>query len=409
MVRVSMLVFLSLVGQGTASVEVARPATPTRAAAVSRSLPSKAWRQSRKVLNLSSTFGSATKASPYDRIAGHPVFSVTTAWGSPYMSMEKLSDLNEVVQENTGAGRTKPQSISEEQSEYRTVALYFLDPDDALAVHGEMKQMEQMQNVDIRVTSFSLAKALRQASNLGSGLVTGAPPDPLDGTIKASEGGALRYKLVPPKRQLYYAARCIGKERVGLFGDTATQDAMTAVMGNSAIEGTNLGRRRDKRERKTPQSKTAMQQQNAHMEGYVGIPVFYAPTLRKSLPLVKQVLSGSRHETPLFFNYEDLEATWRQLRERNPRLPEQPEQVEVFNLWDVLTSMDKEAATNKRKAREEKFSLTSTLKASLRRLAADMPGLQHITFIPSSRSVQYKESISARGNSKARLRPMRAW
>jgi hypothetical protein len=35
------------------------------------------------------------------------------------------------------------------------------------------------------------------------------------------------------------------------------------------------------------------------------------------------------------------------------------------------------------------------------------PGLDSITFLPSSRAIDYKEAISARGNDKARLRPMR--
>jgi hypothetical protein len=35
------------------------------------------------------------------------------------------------------------------------------------------------------------------------------------------------------------------------------------------------------------------------------------------------------------------------------------------------------------------------------------PGLDSITFVPSSCAIDYKEAISARGNGKARLRPMR--
>lgn len=321
------------------------------------------------------------------------------------MNMEKLSDLDEVVPTDSSSSKT-PQSISEEQNEYRTVVLYFLDPDDALGVHSEMKQMENMDKADLRLTTFSLAKALRQASNLGRGLVTGLPPDPLDGNLKYDEGASLRYKIVPPKRQLYYAARCIGKERVGLFGEAGSDDAQAAVMGNSALEGLNLIRRREKRERKTPKSKTPAQLASAHMEGYTGIPVFFAPTFRRRHPLIKRLLTGCQYETPLFFNYEDMMDAWQTLKSRKwlKKLPDVPENVEVFNLWDVLTSMDRDIYANKPKL----LSLEYLLKPIRKRISQHQkPGLEDITFVPSSRAVRYKEVISARGNGKARLRPMR--
>jgi hypothetical protein len=187
------------------------------------------------------------------------------------MSMEKLSDL----EEDATVPRVPPKkgqqtgSISEEQNEYRTVALFFMDPDDALGVHGEMKQLENMKKADMRLTAFSLSKALRHASNLGNGLLTGLPPDPLDGTYKYDDGASLRYKIVPPKRQLYYAARCHGRERVGLLSENPVEDAQAAVLGNSALEGMNLVRRREKRERKGPKKKnlTQLQADNQHMEG----------------------------------------------------------------------------------------------------------------------------------------------
>ena len=321
------------------------------------------------------------------------------------MNMEKLSDMQGGSPETTSK---TPQSISEEQNEVRTVALYFMDPDDALAVHGEMKQMEQMESADIRLTSFSLAKALRQASNLGGGLPTGAPPNPLTGSFEAADGAMLRYKIVPPKRQLFYAARCIGKERVGLFGETAAEDAQTVVMGNSALEGANLMRRREKRERKTPKKKarTPMQVAAAHMEGYTGIPVFYCPQMRRRLPKLKHWLTGQREETPLFFNYEDMEQAWSQMRQKRRRrenIPAQPVDVEVFNLWDVLTSMDKSAWKN-----HKPWWKQDLLAPLQRRFGKPSPlDLRDITFVPSSRSVQYKESITARGNGKARLPRMR--
>jgi len=145
------------------------------------------------MMNLSSLFGSATYASPYDRVACNPVFQVTTPWGSPYMNMEKLNE--EQVQ--TSKRKPSQKSVSEDQNEYRTVSLYFMDPDDAVAAHAEMMQMENMGKADIRITSSSLAKSIRQASNLGNGLVTGMAPDAMNGNLKpAMEGGSLRYKIV---------------------------------------------------------------------------------------------------------------------------------------------------------------------------------------------------------------------
>lgn len=373
-----------------------------------QSLPSALMTSTRRFLNFGSLFGSVTYSStPYDRVAGHPVFSVTTPWGSPYMSMEKLSDLDEVVQENRAASSSSsPQSISEEQNEVRTVALYYMDPDDALAAHAEMKQLDSMESADIRVTSLSLTRALRQASNFGNGLPTGAPPDALSGKFETSQGASLRYKIVPPKRQLYYAARCKGRERVGLQSETPSQDAQSAILGNSALEGLNLMRRRSKRERKGSSTAPAGAR---HMEGYTGIPVFHCPTLRKRHP-IKGLITGQRQETPLFFNYEDLESAWKQLKQRKPNLniPDRPEDVEVFNLWDILVSMDRDSWNKKKNHAFWKPSAAMLLSPLKRRFGKlEPPDLQDVTFVPSSRAIHYKERISRRGNGKARLRPMR--
>lgn len=358
--------------------------------------------QSRRLVNLGSFFGSATKASPCSRVAGHPVFQITTPYGSPYLNMERLTDQDEAVQSF---------DKSDEQSEYRSVALFFLDPDDALAVHGEMSQMESMAQADIRITSCSLSKALRQASSLGNGMLTGFPPDPLTGKIKSvQEGGSLRYKIVPPKRQLYYAARCRGRERVGLFADNASDNAEAAVIGNSALEAINLTQRREKVERKIPKKRSSLAMANAHMDGYLGIPVFYAPNLERKVPRLKQLISGVSRETPLFFNYEDLEDAWAVMRKRSGKVkglevPGKPFNVEVFNLWDVVTSMEREAWTQKQTAALKDFALDAVKSRVLP--PKDEPGIDSITFVPSSRSIYYKEGITARGNGKARLRPMR--
>jgi hypothetical protein len=373
-------------------------------------LPQTLVTQTRRLLNLGSLFGNPKKcaATPYDRIMGHPVFQVTTAWGSAYMNMEKLTDMEDSGLGGSVINTKNPsqlKSLSEEQNQYRTVSLYFMDPDDALSTHAELKQMEQMKKSDIRITSVSLGKALRSAANLGSGLVTGYPVEPLNGNIKSvDEGGTLRHKIMPPKRQLFYAARCVGKERVGLFGENPSEDASSAVLGNSALEGLNLMRRREKADRKSNKPKTALQAQNAHMEGYTGIPVFWAQGMQRKPPLLKRLISGNDQETPMFFNYEDLMDAWTKVQKRSPKklnLPEQPT-VEVFNLWDVLTSMEKDEWKNKK---ANKYDWAKPLQKRFGKQEA--PDLDSITFVPSSRCVDYKEKITARGNGKARLRPMR--
>ena len=373
-------------------------------AARRRSLWHSASRRARRWLNLGSTFGSALHSpTVYDRITGHPVFAVTTPWGSPYMNMEKISDTEETIPSSRSSSSSKtPSSLSEEQSELRMVALYFLDPSDALSMHGEMKQMDNMAKADVRLTCFSLGKALRQASCLGDGLTTGQPPDETTGRL--TDNGTLRYKMVPSKRQLYYAARCHGRERVGLQSESAAADAAAAVTGNSALEAANLLRRRQKAERKV----VSNYQKSAvvpHMEGYTGVPVFYCPALHKQLPLLKRILTGVRQEKPFFFNYEDLERAWTDMKERRRRgnapVPDQPVNVEVFNLWDVLSSMDR-----------QQYLVRSSSKYYQRWLprrifARPSSQLLDITFVPNSDAVHYKDSISRRGNGKARLRPMR--
>jgi hypothetical protein len=384
----------------------------TTAHLATANLPQTLVTQTRRLLNLGSLFGNPKECAgtPYDRIMGHPVFQVTTSWGSAYMSMEKLTDMDDSGLGGSVINTKNPnqlKSLSEEQNQYRTVSLYFMDPDDALSTHAELKQMGQMQKSDIRITSVSLGKALRSAANLGSGLVTGYPIEPLNGNLKSvDEGGSLRHKIMPPKRQIFYAARCVGKERVGLFGENPTEDASSAVLGNSALEGLNLMRRREKADRKSASNKpkTALQAQNAHMEGYTGIPVFWAQGMQRKLPLIKKLISGNNQETPMFFNYEDLMGAWTKMKKRSSNklnLPEQPT-VEVFNLWDVLTSMEKEEW---KKSRATKYDWAKPLRQRLGKQEA--PDLDSITFVPSSRCIDYKEKIRARGNGKARLRPMR--
>ena len=238
-----------------------QPATTTRP----RSWLQRATTQGRRWLNFGGTFGSAlNSATVYDRIAGHPVFAVTTPWGSPYMNMEKLDNLAETIPDqrssiaDSRSGRKKPTSSLEETSEMRMVALYFVDPADALAMHGEMHQMENMKSADVRLTAFSLAKALRQASNLGPGLTTGQPPEPVTGIFP--EQGALRYKIGAEQKAIVLrgAVHRPGTRRTaignahagrhhghrGQFRPGSRQSAAAAPKGRAQVSAGGYGNRR---------------------------------------------------------------------------------------------------------------------------------------------------------------------
>mmetsp|Transcript_12560 Transcript_12560/g.17821 ORF Transcript_12560/g.17821 Transcript_12560/m.17821 type:complete len:387 (-) Transcript_12560:64-1224(-) len=359
--------------------------------------------QARKTLNFSSFIGSArrTAETPYDLVAGHPVFQVTTPWGAPYMNFERIMDNDDT---STDTMSTKTDGF-DDTGAMRPVALFFMDPADAVELQAQMKQMSNMADSDMRITATTLAKALRQSANLGNGLVTGTPIEPKDGKLKSmNDGGSLRYKIVPPKRQLYYAARCKGKERVGHFGANPWEDARAAVIGNNAIAGFNMDRRNERSERKV-KAMTPEQRASAHMDGYTGIPVFYAPEMKRVIPKLKQLTSGNKEELPFFFSYEDLMDSWDKLREKSKgKIPAKPN-VEVFNMWDVLTSMEKD---DWKKKRNTASLLKDPLGPLRERFASKTePGLDSITFIPPSSGAHYKEQISAQGNGKARLRPMR--
>jgi len=362
------------------------------------SLPAKLATQARRMLNFGSTFGSAATCSktPYDRVMGHPVFQVTTPWGAPYMNFEKVEKAESDLKGSA--------DVMGPESESRPVTLFYMDYEDAIQMHEEMKQMGNMQNADIRITTTTLSKAIRQSSNYGNGLLTGSPIGVLTGKLKSpNEGGSLRYKIVPPKRQLFYASRCQGKERVGLFG-TAQDESQTFVENNQFVHNVNLDRRREAKERRSNSGLTKAQLQNKHMEGYTGIPVFYAPQLKRVHPLPKR-LFGGKEEKPFFFSYEDLQQAWTTMRGRNKKsnIPPEPQSVEVYNLMDVLTSMERQEWKQSHPFWKNPMA---SVKSAMQ-LRRTKPELDDITFVPPKLCVKYKEKISAQGNGKARLRPMR--
>jgi hypothetical protein len=341
----------------------------------------------------------------------------------------------------------------DDMQDTRPISLYFLDEHDARALADEMRQMRHMKDSDLRITCTSLGKAIRQASNLGNGLVTGQPMEDVTGKLLSMDaGGSLRHKIVPSKRELFYAARCHGRERVGCFGSSPVDDAELLLQPQDVIEANKMGLRRKAAKNAAARMKKARQlekdglvesnedrlrREYSHMEGQVGLPVFYAPGLVKKPPKIRTLLQGTKKAwstaslTPLYFSYEDLLHDWSMMRARNERsannnnnnegkiIPVKPPQVEVFNMMDVVTSIDKDQWKAQRRAELDremkgvwgkipvlhhlfKGKVTSSLGAAA-------SGLDRIIFIPSSLGVQAKERIRANGNRKARLRPMRAW
>jgi hypothetical protein len=395
--------------------------------------------QTRRTLNLSNLFGSQTSIPSYDRLSSQPVFTVTTPWGSPYLLFER-SDRTESNLEFDEEQETTDETTGKVSRQEKTnqVALYFMDEEDAMRLRDEMLQMEQMSGVDMRITASSLSKAVAQSANLHKGLLTGQPINDKTGKMKGpEEGGVLRYKIVPPKRELFYAARCEGRERVGLWGATPEEDAKLMLSSVPVIGGTLAmirkgaieKRRREKRraatakggEKDVDEIVNPIRDQYKHMEGFVGVPVFHCPEMKKYNKIKGILRNDKREQTPLYFSYEDLVASWQTMRKNaknSAEIPEKPT-VEVFNMMDIVTSIDRDQWNVKRFAQLRRDALlgkipllnkiTGTEGSTCTDIKLTPSGLDNVVFIPNSKSTKFKEQISSVGNGKARLRPMRMW
>jgi len=401
--------------------------------------------RARRALDARSTFGSATSAPSYERVSSMPVFAVTTPWGSPYLIFERTDE--DDMEGDGGGGKQKEDfgDVMGPEQSARQVVLYFADPSDAAAHRDEMVQLEAMKGADMRIMATSMGRAVRQASNLGNGLPTGQPVDDLTGKMKGpDEGGLLRYKIVPSRRELFYAARCRGRERVGLFGESPASDA--SVMSNSrktvaeyvgGLKAAREDRLKGRRGSSGVDGSDALRVRYEHMEGGLGVPVFHCPGLKRRHPSLKRLINSAaaKSETPLFFSYEDMEESWKELREASDEsakagMPVTPPGVEVYNLMDVVSSIDKDQWRVKRRGelRWERrvdgalgmFKSVPLVNKLVKGAGEDKvakkeggkgftSGLEQVTFVPSSRNVAFKDEITETGNSKARLRRMREW
>lgn len=86
-------------------------------------------------------------------------------------------------------------------------------------------------------------------------------------------------------------------------------------------------------------------------------------------------------------------------------------QVQVFNFMDVLVSLDKKqnALFTLKKNNFFKSLLQNNKNTVVEKTKNDLDvdELKNVVFVPSSRSISYKDNTSLLGNCKARLRPMR--
>lgn len=397
-------------------------------------------------------------AKPFELVSSQPVFAVTTPYGSPYLIFEPVQDDEDDEDEARKKKKLrKDEEDTREEFRTRQVALYFMDEREAMNLRDEMRQMDVMKGADMRIMATTLGKALRQASNLDGGLTTGQPIEDLTGELPTGEGGGgvLRYKIVPAKKELFYAARCRGRERVGLFtseNGMRPEDIARAFTGPRQMVTQNIIKRakdtmREAQEdiRKNAQMKGGLTDQDKikleyeHMAGSLGIPVFYCPRLQKQQNNLKRFLfpaiRRSAPETPLFFSYEDLQEAWTEIttkmtasastkaaKKAMNKLPKVPPNVEVYNLIDVVTSMDRDRWFLQRAAHLRRLQMLAKVPLVRRFVpltdlpAEDVPkiknllsGLETVRFIPSTNTVTFKDHVTARGNGKARMRPMKSW
>lgn len=405
----------------------------------------KAQNFAKEHLNLSRKFIQHTSSlTPYDRITACPAFAVTTPWGSPYMIFDSLkpteaareeqnqnyftgkddSDLDsgESVEQITEYDSMADEDVAAQQASMnremakqsfgtRTTALFFTDPEDAQHMVDEMKQMGNgMDRADIRVMATSMGRALRQTSRLGRGLPTGQPVDEMTGRL---DNSAIRYKIVPSKRELFYAAtRCLGKERVGFFGDTPDDDGRSILLPTTPDSDNDqfLPRKRPSAAKK---KKSLIAYKWRNMRGETGIPVFYMEGLKR------KGKKGTVEEIPLFFSYEDLCIAWNQMRSNaGDKALTRPTFPEVFNFVDVVVAMERSQWQKRMKLDRvlknvhsnpwvQKIVPTRLVTAKNNVPMVGDDDLDKIVFIPSSRAIQFTDNTSKSGNGKARLRPMR--
>ena len=353
--------------------------TSTKSSADVKSIRPKQRLSLQKLIpDLTGIVKSTQSQSAQDKVGSIPVFTVCTAWGSPYM-----------VYDDTGAAN----------------ALYFMDEEDAKALLDEFLNMKNER--DARIMTTTLARAMRQAANI-KGVPTGQLT--VDGAIQV-----MYYKIVPSTKEMFYANKLPGRENLAMTGvedefliqeriiGSTGEDSKGAGEQNSMMPGreyqdetgTKSVRQKAKKRVGPYRKRHAEILQENSLSGKEGIPAFFVEGLQ--FKSKGSFLPGRQKsvDTPLFLSYNDCVNAWKEMRnslsvEDKTRIPVSPN-VEVFNLVDVVSSIERDIIRRNWSKEEQK----------------NKSGLESIVFVPSSKSVQFVDGITARGNGKARLRDMR--
>ena len=213
---------------------------------------------------------------------------------------------------------------------------------------------------------------------------------------------------------MFYAARCKGRERVGLFAALPEDDAQLMMNTMPVIGGTLAMMRKNAVERQKRKLKLARRgmeidggeddpilKQYGHMEGFLGLPVFSCPELKKHNAVKSLLRNDGKMQTPLYFSYEDLIDSWTAARsklkgEDKKNMPATPEDVEVFNLVDVITSMDRDS--EKQRMASSKTPIVERVQNIVKRSGKQRSsGLEQIVFIPNGKSTKFKENMTKNG------------
>lgn len=230
----------------------------------------------------------------------------------------------------------------------RPTALYFLSPSDAHTMSQEFLQLPSMSSgrQSIHVMSTNMERALRQVT--AEDVPTGGIGEG-DGKVETME-----YKLVGG-----------GKERWQAKQLKQVRLKSTNICAELQLILTHLHTLASLRPPLPPQSaqekNVKKSQKLAAEQKDPSIPIFTV-----------EGLTSKKGESLLFFSLDDLNSAW-----SSQKLPGSPN-VEVFDFVDVLKSM------------EESPEAFKTVK-----------------FVSSSEAVEYKQSITKKGNNQAKLPRMR--
>mmetsp|Transcript_54494 Transcript_54494/g.65597 ORF Transcript_54494/g.65597 Transcript_54494/m.65597 type:complete len:327 (+) Transcript_54494:186-1166(+) len=252
-------------------------------------------------IDLRNLFSTRQLLPATDRFANVPAYVVGTSWGSPYLLFDKdvqvyspdeLKIALRLSRDNVDEEYVLEKRQVRKKMVRKTQALYFLNYEDAMAHMCEMKQMgPSMSRADIRITTVSLTKALRQALFLGDGMPNAQPINNKGEFTKAWQ----KYRLVPSARELHFAKQCCPRtrDRVGFFEEHHKDQNM--LRWTIRKKGFVIPKNMEKPRMVELDGDTPYE----HLRDKKGIPVFYAEGL------TKQRGWHTKSEIPMLMSYED--------------------------------------------------------------------------------------------------------